>query len=240
MIWQVCDKPVLKLEDLQSTTFDGSQTQQARVESSAVTIHPRALFHDPLRISDGASPSNMLVLCDCWSSDKRPVPSNTRHIATQLFNVQPQAEPWFTVEQEYTIFKDGKPLGWPSASARSFGGPTTQLGFPGPQGPYYCSVGSDVNFGREIAEAHLRACLVAGVKIEGLKAQAMPGQWSFSVGALMGIDMGDHLTMARYMLCRVSEAFGCVVSFDPKPIPGEWNGTACHTKFSTKKMRDTV
>ncbi len=32
---------------------------------------------------------------------------------------------------------------------------------------------------------------------------------------------GDHLTIARYMLMRIGEMFGYVVSFDPKPIPGE-------------------
>ena len=41
--------------------------------------------------------------------------------------------------------------------------------------------------------------------------------------------MGDHLWISRYILCRVAEDFDVVVSFDPKPIPGEWNGAGCHT-----------
>jgi hypothetical protein len=39
------------------------------------------------------------------------------------------------------------------------------------QGPYYCSVGYDVAFGRRIVERHLQACLDAGLKIGGINGE---------------------------------------------------------------------
>jgi len=62
------------------------------------------------------------------------------------------------------------PLGWPEG------------GFPYPQGRYYCSIGDYNCFGRAVAEAHIRACLFAGLKIAGLNGEVAPGQWEFQVG----------------------------------------------------------
>jgi glutamine synthetase len=182
-----------------------------------------AIFADPFRGGD-----NILVLCDTMDPKKVPIPTNTRAAAAKLFADKPDEVPWFGIEQEYTLFeKDGTtPLGWPKG------------GYPGPQGPYYCSAGTDVSFGRSVMEAHYSACLYAGVTIAGINAEVMPGQWEYQIGPCTGIDSGDHMWISRYLMIRVCEMLGVNVSFDPKPISGDWNGAGCHTNYSTKAMRE--
>jgi len=226
-------KSSVSLKDLSSWNYDGSSTGQAPGEDSEVIIEPQAIFQDPFR-----GGNHVLVITDTYTPQGDPIPTNTRAPAKEIFDQAPEEEPWFGIEQEYTLFKDGTPLGWPKATARSFGGPTVQLGFPGPQGPYYCAAGADVAFGREIVETHMKYCLEAGVNMSGINAEVMPGQWEFQVGPCTGIESGDHMTAARYILNRVCEQYGVVASLEPKPIPGDWNGAGCHTNFSTKKMRE--
>jgi glutamine synthetase len=135
-------------------------------------------------------------------------------------------EPWFGIEQEYTLFGEGRPLGFPEG------------GFPGPQGPYYCSVGADVTFGRDVSEEHATACMDAGLAISGTNAEVMPGQWEFQIGPAGPVEASDHLWLARWLLKRIAEDHGVTVSFDPKPMPGDWNGAGAHTNFSTAAMRE--
>lgn len=70
-----------------------------------------------------------------------------------------------------------------------------QQGFPAPQGPYYCGVGSGKVVQRDIVESHLRACIYAGVTISGTNAEVMPAQWEYQVGPCEGIKSESMLRM---------------------------------------------
>ncbi|XP_047485998.1 glutamine synthetase-like [Penaeus chinensis] len=202
--------------------FDGSSTGQAEGSNSDVYLHPVALYRDPFRLGN-----NKLVLCETYKHNKKPTGTNHRHRCVEVMTRAADQHPWFGMEQEYTLLDtDNHPFGWP------------KNGFPGPQGPYYCGVGAGKVYGRDVVEAHYRACLYAGINISGENAEVMPAQWEFQVGPCEGITMGDDLWMARYFLHRVAEDFNVVVSLDPKPIPGDWNGAGMHTNFSTKAMRE--
>jgi glutamine synthetase len=200
--------------------FDGSSTNQATGSFSDCVLVPVWSCPDPLR---GAN--DILVMCEVLNADMTPHPTNTRHLAVAANKKYASFEPMFGIEQEYTFFQDGRPYGWP------------EVGYPAPQGPYYCGVGGDKMPGRDIVEAHTLACLRAGIGIEGTNAEVMMGQWEFQVGILDTVEVADQLWVARWLLERIAEDFGVDVSFDAKPIKGDWNGAGAHTNFSTKQMR---
>jgi len=211
----------VNVDQLPIWNFDGSSTGQAQGSNSDTYLHPVAIFADPFRRG-----KHKLILCETYTYDHKPTKTNKRKTCQYVMEQAKDEKPWFGMEQEYTLLdRDGHPLGWP------------KHGYPGPQGPYYCSVGTGRVFGREVMEAHYRACMYAGVKISGENAEVMPAQWEFQVGPCEGIEMGDHLWVARYLLERVSEDFGIRVSLDPKPMPGDWNGAGCHCNYSTEEMR---
>ena len=207
---------------------------QAALESARAAIFS-APSETPAQSNEDAPPildgcRNLLVMCDTYTPAGRPIPTNTRARAERVFSdpLVAAEECWYGIEQEYTLLDATTkwPVGWPNG------------GFPAPQGPYYCGVGADRMFGRHIAESHYRACHYAGVNIGGLNAEVMPGQWEYQIGPCVGIDAGDHLWVARYILQRVCELTGTVVvTLDPKPVEGDWNGAGAHTNFSTRSMR---
>lgn len=210
-------------------SFDGSSTYQAQGSLSDCVLRPVRTFDDPIR-KQFQGESSQLVLCEVLNSDGTPHPSNYRARLRQVLDAAPTTASlaWFGFEQEYTLFKGSRPLG--------FG---EDRRFPAAQGPYYCGVGADEVFGRDLVEDHLSKCLAAGIKITGINAEVMPGQWEFQVGGpdQDALTASDHLWVARWLLYRLGEQYGIHATLDPKPVPGDWNGAGMHTNFSTAQMR---
>ena len=220
-----------KLEDFPEWGFDGSSTWQAHGSHSDCILRPVYHCINPLRTTPG---NHYLVMCEVFNSDESVHPTNARAELREFFKKASTSNPWIGFEQEYTFFSYTRPLGWPN-----------QGGFPEPQGPFYCGVGGNRIFGRDIVEDHMEACRQAGLSFYGINAEVMPGQWEFQVG-YRGVDgekcdpvtMADHMWVARYLLGRVAEKSNVIVSFHNKPMPGDWNGAGMHTNFSTEATRN--
>ena len=218
---KILDAPVKKVDEIPGWNFDGSSTYQSSGHSSDLLLQPVKIVPDPLHREN-----DILVLCEVLNPDGTPHESNTRARLREVAEKYKDHESWFGIEQEYTFFEGpNKPLGWPDK------------GFPAPQGGYYCGVGSDEVFGREVVEAHTDACIRAGIHIVGTNAEVMPGQWEFQVGAIGPLEVADELWLARWLLYRIGEEFGVSATLYPKPVKGDWNGAGAHTNFSTKAMR---
>ena len=209
--------------------FDGSSTNQAEGQDSDCVLNPVYSCPDPIRGGD-----NRLVMCEVLLPDMSPHPSNTRASCAASSEKYADFDTWFGIEQEYTFFDGIKPLGWPDN------------GFPAPQGGYYCGVGSDEVFGRPIVEAHLDACLEAGLLVSGINAEVMPSQWEFQIGPLGTPEVADQLWIARWLLYRIGEdvpigpeGIRASARLDPKPMQGDWNGAGAHANFSTRQMRES-
>jgi glutamine synthetase len=207
--------------------FDGSSTQQATGDKSDCLLKPVAEYRaidriraDATRTSPGLE--GTYVMCEVLDANGDPHKSNTR---TRCQNSV--SDEWqFGFEQEYFMYKDGRPLGWP------------EKGKPRAQGDYYCGVGEGNVVGREIVDRHTEACMNADIGITGTNAEVALGQWEFQVLG-SGIRAGDDLWMARYILQRVAEKQGISINFHPKPQTGDWNGSGMHTNFSNRQMRTT-
>ncbi len=206
-----------KLADCPMWSFDGSSTEQAPGGSSDCLLKPVAIFPDPAR------KNAYLVMTEVLTADGKAHESNGR--AT----IEDEDDDfWFGFEQEYFLWNPdtNKPLGFPDG------------GFPGPQGPYYCSVGAKNAYGREIVEEHLDYCLEAGLNVEGINAEVATGQWEFQIFAKGAKAAGDQIWVARYLLERTAEKYGVSINWHCKPLGAlDWNGSGMHANFSNTYTR---
>jgi len=202
--------------------FDGSSTNQATGDDSDCVLKPVFTCPDPIR-----GGKHLIVMCEVCNADMSPHATNTRSACAAAAERYATHECVFGIEQEYTFFDGIKPLGWPDN------------GFPAPQGGYYCGVGADEVYGREIVEEHMDACLAAGLSFCGINAEVMPGQWEYQIGAISTPGVADQIWVSRWLLYRIAENYGVSAKLDPKPVKGDWNGAGAHANFSTKAMRES-
>lgn len=215
---------VVKSEEFDGTlataemwSFDGSSTEQAPGGSSDCLLKPVKIVKDPQR------KNAYLVMCEVLNADGTPHESNGRATIEDDDN-----DFWFGFEQEYFLWDTAtnKPLGFPAG------------GYPGPQGPYYCSVGAANSFGRDIVEEHLDAIIEAGLNVEGINAEVAAGQWEFQIFSKGAKDAGDQMWIARYLLERIGEKYGVSVNWHCKPLGAlDWNGSGMHANFSNTTLR---
>lgn len=206
-----------KLEDCDIWSFDGSSTQQASGGKSDLLLKPVYICKDPGRVGNG-----YIVMCEVLNSDKTPHTTNGRATIDDDDN-----DFWFGFEQEYVLqdIETGKPVGFP------------QGGYPGPQGPYYCSVGAANAVARDMIEEHLEMCLEAGLNVEGINAEVLMGQWEYQIFSKGAADAGDQIWVSRYLLERCGEKYGIKVDWHCKPVKGDWNGSGMHANFSNTTLR---
>lgn len=223
----------INIEAIPEWNYDGSSCYQTSTENSEVLIKPQRIFNDPFRTSIQEAESKTkvpcyLVLCDTYYPNGKPHPSNTRYEASLLFNTYKDLSPMYGLEQEFFIIdiNTGRPLGFPKDHNT----------YPEEQGKYYCGVGAGKIYQRQVMESAFSNCIYAGISLTGMNYEVAPGQCELQVCDI-GIVAADHLVICRYILERTLEPYNLALNLAPKPIKGDWNGSGCHTNFSTEEMR---
>ncbi len=131
--------------------FDGSSTEQADGGSSDCVLKPVRVYPNPFE-QDAA-----IVLCEVYGVDGKPHESNTRKLLEDT--IPNGIDEWVGFEQEYTLYKDGWPLGWPKDDE------------PAPQGDCYC--------GRNIGDRWLLERICEKHKLQvSLHPKPIEGDWN--------------------------------------------------------------
>jgi glutamine synthetase len=213
--------------------FDGSSTGQNWLcpsdKDTEVVLKPVRAYISPL------DPDTVLVLCQLdleYENEAAiltgpPIPGfNTRSWASRISRQFADQGAWFGAEQEYSVLDaiTNLPYNWTKYGEEQ-------------QGKFYCSVAYPHCQLNEMAREHLQMCAKMGIKISGINAEVAPSQWEFQIGPAELLKVADDLVMARYLLLRLSTKYQVKITFHPKPMKGNWNGSGCHLNFSTYAMR---
>lgn len=198
------------IENIPIWDFDG----QAPAQKSDMILRPIQLYRNPFH------KPGFLVLCEIYFIDDSgklcATANNERYQALRYFQLDEYSEPMFGIEQSYYILNADGEL------------------YKAKEQEMYGTVGVE---GRSLAEAHLDACLYAGLDIITINAAAGPGQWVYQLGPLPGITAADQLWMARYIMQRVAEQSKVIISYQPQPIGDDLPGSGAHVTFSSIQMR---
>jgi glutamine synthetase len=236
---RVIHQPLLNRDmtyaDFPNWDFDGSSTGHSiSTTNSEIILKPCFVCKHPLLLNYDVEKmyelNYFIVLCSTYLPDGiTPTQSNNRHAAHLIMEETKECIPWFGLEQEYFLCDDAenkRPVGF----VGNLSTPTVK---------HYCGNGIEKGFRltRPVADEHLKACVIAGIKISGMNAEVAPGQWEFQIGPCEGISQGDHMWVARFLLIRVAEKHGLTVNFLPKLLPDPFNGSGCHANYSTELMR---
>ena len=229
------------IEQIPQWAFDGSSTNQAGTKDSDLILKPVRFFGNPFHQFNSQNKGGMVsyvVLCEVFNTDDTPHETNTRAKLREFTKtLEDPNDLWFAVEQEYIFMNPD--TGWPSNwewDENDKKGKKPKKA----QGNYYCGVGSDNvnNVHRQISETHAQFCIQSGISIGGINAEVMKSQWEYQVGPSPAISCADQLWISRYILQKLSESRNISISYDPKPISGNWNGSGAHINFSTRFMRE--
>jgi glutamine synthetase len=218
----------ISITNLPIWNFDGSSTNQAETADSERFLKPVYICNNPFtRETPG-----LLVMCAVYNDLALTVPAvnNNYEAARVIFDKHGDTDPWFGFEQEFFLFQRE------NTNMKLVPPQLESMDTCNPQGQYYCSVGSENAFGRDLINSFIDHCISAELGLYGTNAEVAPGQWEFQIGTVKGIAAAHELWLARYILLRVAESYDLCISLHPKPY-NHINGSGCHTNFSNKLTR---
>lgn len=210
-------------------SFDGSSTGHIldSNHNTDIILVPVYTIYHPFKDQNHI---DFLVLCETYlhynnENDCIPHPSNHRKKAVQFFECKEYLQILLGLEQEFLFMNyNNLPVSFEYTDEFK-------------QGTHYCNTSITHKYLRPIMEELYHRCLKLDIKISGFNAEVMPCQWEFQIGPECPESICDDLTIARFILERISEKYNYYINYHSKPFP-HLNGSGCHHNFSTNITRN--